>query len=850
MLNRSNALMQFPNTRPMARARRGVLALAVALLAAAGAVLPSDVQAQTTQSNIRQTKHNLSKNAPAANTVKSTDVDQVCVFCHTPHAATQDNTKSPVGPLWNRKLSTATYTTYASKSLDSLPSGAVGLDQPGGSSKLCLSCHDGTVAISKIGVLNGKTNPTVTMTGTAPDDGIPTGEGATTGFTRRLGIDLSNDHPISFTYDDALAAKDGELRKPTLSGGTPRLIDSRAIGYRPTLPLENGQMQCTTCHDPHLYDPADANRKFLRLNRLQKNNGPTTTFNAANDLICLACHTKDGYAQSAHADSTVANETYTNTAATDRGFPVGTQVWQASCLNCHDPHTVQGSRRLLREGTDGPDDGSGHHTGGSSATEEVCYACHSKAGNFAKTVLTSQGTANFEVPDVKTDFTQPSPGSHMPITIAGAEEHDIINKDGVEAQATLANRHVECPDCHNPHRVLKNKVFDGSGATTAGTHVHDDTGATAHSNTISGVLRGTWGVEPTYASVLTSAFGTNPTGFTVKRGDPGVSTATDVDQTYVTKEYQICLKCHSNYAYGISPPTLGTLSGTTSKYFTPSETTTWTGSLLYTNQAMEFQAPTNDTGEQTGTGGVNNNHRSWHPVMAPTGRDPGTRGNTGMNVNWLGPFSKAVGTQTMYCSDCHGSNVPTAGTVTPDGNSASNENGNPWGPHGSSNKFILKAPWSENTGNPSNSNDLCLHCHDSVAYATAGGKTTRKSGFWDAGGSNQNLHGHHVDRIANVNSGNTSKYKCSLCHIAVPHGWKNKAFLANLNDVGQEVGLTNGTVIALANGGRYYRAPYYMGSVLRVKTWAKAGQWTDANCGPLSGTAGKDWMKVACAGLP
>ncbi|WP_448189070.1 hypothetical protein [Azospirillum sp. sgz301742] len=830
------------NTRPGGRAwpRRVLCALLVALAAILVDAPAQDALAQA-QSNIRQTKHNLSKNAPAANTVKSTDVDQVCVFCHTPHAATQDNTKSPVGPLWNRKLSTATYSTYGSKSLDSLAAGETNLGQPGGASKLCLSCHDGTLAVGQVGVLNGKANQTATMTGTGTGGTMPAGEGATTGFTRRLGTDLSNDHPISFTYDDALATKDGELRKPSTSAN---LIATRSHGVTPTLPLESGQMQCTTCHDPHLYDASDLNRKFLRLNRLQKNAGPTTTFNPANDLICLACHTKDGYAQSAHANQSVANETYTNTAATDRGFPVGTQVWQASCLNCHDPHTVQGSRRLLREGTDGPDDGSGHHTGGTAATEEVCYACHSKTGNFAKPVLTNQGTANFPVPDIKTDFTQPSPGSHMPITIAGAETHEITNKDGVETQANLANRHVECPDCHNPHRVLKNKVFDGSGATTAGTHMHDDTGNTAHSNTISGVLRGTWGVEPTYASVLTSAFGTNPTGFTVKRGDPGVSTATDVDQTYVTKEYQICLKCHSNYAYGTNPPMLGSASGTTSKYFTPTETTTWTGSLLYTNQAMEFQAPTNDTGEPGG------NHRSWHPVMAPTGRTATIRGNSGMNVNWLGPFSKAVGTQTMYCSDCHGSNVTTAGKVTPDGNSASNEDGNPWGPHGSSNKFILKAPWSENTGNPANSNDLCLHCHDSVAYATAGGKTTRKSGFWDISTGNQNLHGHHVDRIANANGGDTSKYRCTLCHIGVPHGWKNKAFLANLNDVGQEVGLTNGTVISLANGGRYYRAPYYMGSVLRVKTWAKAGQWADTNCGPLTGTAGKDWMKVACAGLP
>lgn len=55
---------------------------------------------------------------------------------------------------------------------------------------------------------------------------------------------------------------------------------------------------------------------------------------------------------SAHADPNIADEAYTNTAATTRGFFTGIKVWEAACLNCHDTHTVQGARRLLREGTD------------------------------------------------------------------------------------------------------------------------------------------------------------------------------------------------------------------------------------------------------------------------------------------------------------------------------------------------------------------------------------------------------------------------------------------------------------------------------------------------------------------
>ena len=106
------------------------------------------------------------------------------MFCHTPHGA---NAAAPT-PLWNRELSGATYIPYNSSSIE-----AVGIGQPGGSSKLCLSCHDGTIAIGSVNVLDGAqlTLP-IAMTGTETDGTMPAGAGAATGFTRRLGTDLTN----------------------------------------------------------------------------------------------------------------------------------------------------------------------------------------------------------------------------------------------------------------------------------------------------------------------------------------------------------------------------------------------------------------------------------------------------------------------------------------------------------------------------------------------------------------------------------------------------------------------------------------------------------------------------------
>jgi len=321
-------------------------------------------------SDVSSSKHNLSASYDLDGS--GTTTSRVCVFCHTPHGANPDASYNM--PLWNRDLSGETYTLYGADaggdSLQgtSLTTGLLG--QPGGSSKLCLSCHDGTIAIGKLNVFNAGTGGTSTVGDTTIDNG----SGVDTGFTRNIGINLQNDHPISFTYATAEAADD-QLRTSGL--GTD--IDNRVPGTsNPLIPLESGQVQCTSCHDPHVVDATDpaVSVKFIRdgLNRFQENLGPLSdnSFDDTNDIICLGCHKKTGWSQSSHAVSTVANETYTAAAASLRDFPAGIPVYKAACLNCHDTHTVQGARKLLREGTD---DTNNPKDGGGPAQEE-CFWLH------------------------------------------------------------------------------------------------------------------------------------------------------------------------------------------------------------------------------------------------------------------------------------------------------------------------------------------------------------------------------------------------------------------------------------------------------------------------------------------
>ncbi len=190
----------------------------VALFAAVGL-------ASLAQAAVKSSKHDLSA-------LTGTDA-QICVVCHTPHKA---DTSTTDAPLWNHKLTTATYTLYDSPTFN----GKGSIVQPAGVSKLCLSCHDGTVALDAYG-----TNTGTTMISTAGN----------------LGTDLKKSHPVSFTYDSTLQTADGELADPaTLPAGW----------------LNSGKFECSSCHDVH---------NKLNLDKM---------LNKANtgSALCLTCHLK------------------------------------------------------------------------------------------------------------------------------------------------------------------------------------------------------------------------------------------------------------------------------------------------------------------------------------------------------------------------------------------------------------------------------------------------------------------------------------------------------------------------------------------------------------------------------
>lgn len=156
--------------------------------------------------SIANTRHNLGSTGGGPNSAAAADTAEICIFCHTPHGG---DTGAPV-PLWNKTLSTATFTTYDQLGTSTLDA-AVGT--VGSVSLACLTCHDGTQAIDNIINAPGSGGYDATgggATGLAwswTTDGSLDTNGAFTGSVDggganiwQIGTDLTNDHPVSMQY--------------------------------------------------------------------------------------------------------------------------------------------------------------------------------------------------------------------------------------------------------------------------------------------------------------------------------------------------------------------------------------------------------------------------------------------------------------------------------------------------------------------------------------------------------------------------------------------------------------------------------------------------------------------------
>ena len=301
--------------------------------------------------------------------------------------------------------------------------------------------------------------------------------------------------------------------------------------------------------------------------------------------------------------------------------PNGYGVATDACSGCHRLHQAVG--QPLQK---------------SQPEESVCFSCH-------------DGT-NPPAPNIKAQFQK---AYKMPIAGAAGVHTPGEARTRTSASFNGPNRHIECVDCHNPHKA---------GAST---HIPG-------TNYASSVFQDQWGIAVS-----------NVVSWTAPVFTP---------ISPVRYEYEVCLKCHSSWAYGANPPA------------SPS------GGFPETDQSKEF----------------NTLNPAYHPVQAP-GKNPfvGRFGSYASSL--IGGFSP---TSTMYCSDCHRSETAS----------------DPKGPHGSTQPFILRGAWNRNTGSPGSSNHLCFNCHNFNVYADENNENNpSQTGF---SSDRKNLHAFMVGKRGKV----------------------------------------------------------------------------------------------------
>jgi predicted CXXCH cytochrome family protein len=252
-----------------------------------------------------------------------------CSYCHIPHRGLSST------PLWNQTLSTQPYTTYTSPTSQNVGT------QPalGKTSVLCLSCHDGTVAVGQTVAIG-----TLKMTGTN---------------TSIIGTKLEGSHPFSLQ----LPIKDAAHLVPELVGSQTTTDATKAVH------LVDGNIECNTCHNVHIQSIDKKAPKFL----VRDNAG---------GKLCLSCHgvtprtvaNRDNtlalWPMSVHAKSTAQ-------VALKAGLGEYANMSDFACSSCHISHNAAGGELLRKSATALPN---------IDTTSQNCLTCHDGSDNLVQPI--------------------------------------------------------------------------------------------------------------------------------------------------------------------------------------------------------------------------------------------------------------------------------------------------------------------------------------------------------------------------------------------------------------------------------------------------------------------------------
>jgi predicted CXXCH cytochrome family protein len=267
------------------------------------------------------------------------------------------------------------------------------------------------------------------------------------------GTDLSDDHPISFRFTTDLAVENGELALPG--------------SFSKELKLDkNGELQCTTCHDPH-DSPFE---KLLVVTNLRSQ-------------ICIECHKTTGWQQSSHSQSEATwnkrppnpwrdnqydkvaenacgnchiSHTDDTTLVHDPAESAIVDTRHVECADCHDPHAT----RAGREAGDVPANVRGVNLAGGEIDEalrdyEICLRCHGDSEDKPRARTPRQ----HDQTNIRLEI-QPNNPSFHPIAEQGRNENVPslifpLNEESI----------ITCGSCHN-----SNSAESAGGSGPEGPH--------------------------------------------------------------------------------------------------------------------------------------------------------------------------------------------------------------------------------------------------------------------------------------------------------------------------------------------------------------------------------------------
>jgi len=204
-----------------------------------------------------------------------------------------------------------------------------------------------------------------------------------------------------------------------------------------------GNIDCSTCHDPHQWDPnninsldganlkveGNVNNSFLRL-RADAKAG-----------LCLKCHKTQARVAGTDHDLSV-------TAPNSRNSLGQTVAQSGICGTCHAVHNSKSSAGLW-----GRDVGPGD-----DPAAQVCFSCHAKGGIAGDKVIPNNLTTHPNDIKVWSGVIRKAAG------LSNDRGMPVFNDRG--KRSTVGN--ITCPSCHNPHIWSAKKNSKGPGRNIEG----------------------------------------------------------------------------------------------------------------------------------------------------------------------------------------------------------------------------------------------------------------------------------------------------------------------------------------------------------------------------------------------